>query len=104
MCKCDPRILNVYCGNGDCHPGFYKESLDVKEIKNQAYLISERENSKFNDVEFNTWRWRDTEIQWEIFLKKCKKLGLSVIDTKELRKLENFQAKIDTAVRDYPNY
>jgi hypothetical protein len=89
---------------GNCTPFERTKQIELQQLKNQAYLISEMENSRFCDLEFANWNWYKRDVQWEIFLKKCKKLGLSVIDTKELRKLENFQAKIDTAVRDYPNY
>lgn len=101
MCKCDPRILNPYCGNGDCQYPVDKVKIDTQLIKNQAFLISNRESARFYDMDF---KWDPTDKQWETVLKKCKEIGLSVIDTKELRKLENFYNKIDSAVRDYPNY
>ncbi len=102
MCHCTPEATAYnFCLQGECNPTDYKKKIQSAEIKNHALLIASRNNARFTDTDF---KWKPSEAQWETILRKCKEIGLSVVDTKELRKLENFHSKMDAAVRDYPNY
>ena len=95
MCKCDPRILNTYCGNGLCqHP----DDIKRMEAKNQQIRTIAAKN--YAKAYGNILCVPDypPEDQWFSAFGMFKEVGLSVVPTEHLKELEDFKAKVEALV------
>lgn len=81
---------NYYLTNMDKHNEIQAEAA----IKNQVTLISNRDENACPFPELSLSRGK----QWEKILRMLKDLGYTVVDTKQLAKLDSFHSAVQSAI------
>ena len=95
MCKCDPRILNTYCGNGLCQYPDDIKMMEARELQTRKAASLNYAKTYGNILCVPAYTPED---QWFSAFGMFKEVGLSVIPTERLKELEEFKAKVEALV------
>lgn len=93
MCMCTPEIRTPYCGKGNCTPEAWKAAIQKATDKNWARILSPL-GCILPVPQI------PAADQWEMAIPTLRLMGLSVIRTTELEKLEKLRTAVQSALFD----
>jgi hypothetical protein len=91
MCICDPHCRTPYCGKGDCTKEAYYTKIQNRTDSDWAGIYAPLGCV----LPVPQIPARD---QWEMLIPTLRLMGLSIIKTKELEKLEKFKGSVQAAL------
>lgn len=91
MCICDPHCRTQYCGKGDCTREAHYAKIQKVTDSNWAAIYAPLGCV----LPVPQIPARD---QWEMLIPTLRLMGLSIIKTKELEKLQNLKSTVQSAL------